>query len=119
MTHEQVMKESRKLLFLMAALFFVWGVAIVFKQGSPYPGMQHDVVVVVLLGVICAVTGITQSFWFRLGAIAVFLVGTVFVLMSVRGASTLGFVVILIASTQMIYRMIKYRKIQEEPYFLL
>ncbi len=119
MTHEQVMKESRKLLFLMAALFFVWGVAIVFKQGSPYPGMQHDVVVVVLLGVICAVTGITQSFWFRLGAIAVFLLGTVFVLMSVRGASTLGFVVILIASTQMIYRMIKYRKVQEEPYVLV
>lgn len=118
MTQEQVMKESRRLLFLMAALFFIWGIAIVFKQGRPYPGMRHDVVVVVLLGVICAVAGITQSFWFRLGCIAVWLLGMVFVLMAVQGAGTWMYLFVLTAAI-LIYRMIKYRGVQEEPEVLV
>jgi hypothetical protein len=114
MTQEQVMKDSRRLLFIMAALFLVWGVAIVFRQESPYPGMRHDVVVVVLLGIICAVAGITRSFWFRLGCIAVFLLGTLFVLLSAQGTGTVVFLFVLVAAN-LIYRMLKYRGVQEEP----
>ena len=114
MTHERVMRDSRRLLFLMAAFFCAWGVAILFNPGGPSTGVKYDAVGVVLLGVICAVAGINHSFWLRLGCIVVWLLGAVSFLMAVRGPGAVEFVVIFIASG-LIYRMIKYHGVQEEP----
>ena len=118
MTNDEVMSESRRVLFLLAAFFFTCFAARLFNPGWADAGARHQAEAFMFFGLICAVAGITRSFGFRLVCIAVWLLGILIVLVTVRGASTVVFWFIFIG-LGLIYRMIKYRGVQEEPEVLV
>jgi hypothetical protein len=113
MTHEQVMKESRRLLFLMAALFFACVVVAVLRPGGLSSVISRNTVLV-LPGFFCVVAGVSQSFWFRLSGMAVCLLGMIAILMIVGQAAS-GLIIFMLVITRMTYRMIKYGDAQEVP----
>ena len=114
MTQEQVMKESRRLLFLLAAFFFVAWAFLIFAEGGANAALRPHAGGIALLGVICAVAGIAPFFWFRLGCIVVWLLGTVSTLMAAQSGTTVV-ALFIFTGLGLIYRMIKYRGVQEEP----
>lgn len=115
MTEEQVMKETRRVLFLMAALFFVCAALLIGFGHDALPAAgRRTTTDAILAAVICAVAGVFQSFWFRFGCIALCLAGLALALLSGRADPT-AVIFFIAISANMLYRMLKYRGVQEEP----
>lgn len=117
MTNDEVMAESRRLVFFMAALFFAVFAAYIALGRWNQPGGRLAALIMAALASIFVAGGISRSFSVRVVLISLGMAGMLLVLLAERGFALVVFVFVAICAGQL-YRMIKYHGVEEEPFVL-
>jgi len=101
-THNELMQESRWILFIVGGLSIIWGGMSYYVTNIGF--IQMSYLTYILFGTACFIAGIARSYWFRFACICLF--NCAYVVMT---KISLASVILTIANIGFVYKMLKYR----------